>query len=84
MTTAPLWLWISAGLAGFICLIHIFAGGRESVPPLLSSDMESLPKYTNYYCWHLVSLTLAAMAAAYAFAAAYPSAWELAVAATLL
>lgn len=52
--------------------IHVFAGGPTTARPLLASkDLAPVPKYTNYYCWHLVSLMLAAMSLGFAL-----SVWE--------
>lgn len=74
------WLAAAALLTGVITFLHIFAGGARAASPLLkSTDLDFEAKYTNYYCWHLVSLTLAAMAAAFGYAAIHPSAEELAV-----
>ncbi|MEM1086766.1 MAG: hypothetical protein AAGH90_03485 [Pseudomonadota bacterium] len=53
-------------LAALTCLIHTFIGGREVARPLLSaSDLETIPRLTSYYCWHLVTGTLALMSAGY-------------------
>lgn len=82
-----LWLagiWVACGLSALTCLVHVFAGGPESARPLLESDLGLVAKYTNYYCWHIVSITLAAMAGCYLLAALYPQAWELAALATVL
>lgn len=43
-------------------LIHLFAGGPEIARPLLQSDdIPDVAKYVNYYCWHLVTMTIGAM-----------------------
>lgn len=84
MITSPFWLWLAAGLSFTIVLLHIFGGGRQAVPPLLSSALSDGAKYINYYCWHLVTIVLIGMTLAFAIAAMAPEAWELAVAATLL
>ncbi len=65
------WLILAAGAAsGVICLIHVFAGGRHIAGPLLSArDLHDVPKYTQYYCWHLVTIVLAAMSLAFIYAA---------------
>lgn len=63
-------LLIAALLAGGITLTHLILGGREIARPLLAAEgLRGVPKYTLYYCWHLVSLTLAAMALAFLLAA---------------
>ncbi len=63
-------LVIAGVLAFAVCLIHLILGGREIVRPFLAADQ--LPtglRYTMYFCWHLVSLSLAGMAAAFLMAA---------------
>lgn len=68
-----------------VFLIHTFVGGREIAAPLLAAkDLHPVPKFTQYYCWHLVTIVLAAMAAAYGFAAIDPSARDLAAFVTFL
>ena len=59
------YLLMAAGaLSALVCLIHCFAGGPTIAKPLLNAkDLHPVPKYTQYYCWHLVSITLALMAA---------------------
>ena len=46
--------------------------------------MRAQPKFTNYYCWHLVTITILAMALFFAIAALYPEAWELGLASTII
>lgn len=59
-----LWLFAAGVSAALSALIHVFAGGPEIARPLLrSNDIADVPKYVNYYCWHLVTLTITAMAA---------------------
>lgn len=78
------WL-IAAALAAFAtCLIHILLGGRQFVQPLLGAELQSVVKHTHYYCWHLVSASLALMAAAFAWAAFAPDARAAAFVATAL
>jgi hypothetical protein len=63
-------LFIAAILSGGITLIHIVLGGKEIARPLLAAEgLRGIPKYSLYYCWHLVSLTLAGMALAFLLAA---------------
>lgn len=57
------YLMAAGGLSAIVCLIHCFAGGPTIAKPLLQAkDLHPVPKYTQYYCWHLVSITLALMA----------------------
>lgn len=54
----------AGGYAVFVTFLHIIAGGKTVAQPLLeASDIETAPKYVNYYCWHLVSFNLALMSA---------------------
>lgn len=63
-------LLAAALLAAATTLIHLVLGGREIARPLLRApDFPNVPRYTLYYCWHLVSITLAGMALAFLFAA---------------
>lgn len=60
-----------AGLLAFaVFLTHLILGGREIVRPFLAVErMPGIARYTMYYCWHLVSITLAGMALAFVMAA---------------
>lgn len=63
-------LIVAGVLALGVCLIHVVMGGRQIVRPFLAADhLPAGPRYTMYYCWHVVSLSLAAMAAAFLLAA---------------
>lgn len=56
------WLLAAGAASGATLLIHVFAGGPSIARPLLSAtDIDEVARLTNYYCWHLVSITLAAM-----------------------
>lgn len=45
-----------------IVLLHVFGGGPPTVDPLMASkDINTTSKMTNYYCWHLVTITLVFM-----------------------
>ena len=75
--------WGAAGLSGAWTCVHIFIGGPEIAAPLLASDMRKTPKYTQYFCWHIVSATIGALALFFALAALGYGA-QYAVAGTLL
>jgi len=64
--------------------IHTFVGGPFAAKPLLASDMKTAPKLTNYYCWHLVTLTLLAMSGGFAHAATTEGAHDLGAFLTIL
>ena len=59
----------AAAIAAFATfLIHTILGGREIATPLLAAtDLHRIPKYTSYYCWHMVTIVLFAMAAGLAW-----------------
>jgi len=79
-------IWfLGAGILSFsLCLLHIFGGGKVAARPLLDTDdLNPVAKYTNYYCWHIVTIVIAGLGVMFLFAAYYVSARELAVAASL-
>lgn len=77
------WFLSAAGVAALICAIHVVAGGREAVRPLLASiELNQSAKYTHYYCWHLVTITIGALAAAFAYASRPGAGPDVAVLAT--
>jgi len=73
----------AAVLSTFTCLIHATLGGRETVGPLLAArELGKVAKYTAYYCWHLVTITLAGIALSFWLAAGDPAVEALAIFAT--
>ena len=63
-------LWSAAVASAITFAVHTFIGGRVVARPLLAD--RSLPeaaKWLAYYCWHITTVLLAAMAAAYGWAA---------------
>ena len=57
------WLFSAGIVAALSVLIHVFGGGPEIAHPLLrATELPDVSKYVNYYCWHLVTMTIAAMA----------------------
>ncbi len=82
--------WIAAGVGmGLTCLVHVYLGGPELAAPLLRQDEAGVGltyavRQALYYCWHLVTLMLAAMAGMFLYAAFNPRARSLGVTATLL
>lgn len=71
---------LAASAASFVTFsIHTWLGGPAVAKPLLAStDMRDVPKFTNYYCWHLVTITLFVMGLAFAWAAIEPSGLDVA------
>lgn len=48
-------------------LVHTFAGGPIVARPLLAdTHLSPASKWLNYYCWHITTVLLAAMAIAFA------------------
>lgn len=68
------WYFFLAGLAALITFAaHTFIGGRLFAAPLLASkDLGTVVRLTNYYCWHIVTILLVPMAAAFFFASYFP------------
>ncbi len=80
-----IYLMSAAAMCGITTFIHCYFGGKTIAAPLLrASDIHDVPKYTNYFCWHLVSAMLAVMTLSFAWAAVSPAAVEAAVVAELL
>jgi hypothetical protein len=62
--------WAAALACSITFAVHTFIGGARVARPLLAD--RSLPrasKWLSYYCWHIVTVLLAAMALGYAYAA---------------
>lgn len=79
------YLAAAGGISFVTFLVHTIAGGREVVGPLTSAPgLPRIPMLVAYYCWHMVTILLAAMAAGFAYAALRPDGFVLAVALTLL
>jgi hypothetical protein len=66
--------WLAAAVvSAATCGVHAFLGGRVVAGPLLAaSDLRTVPKVTAYYCWHMVTIVLAAMALGFGWAATNP------------
>ncbi len=76
-------IYAAAAVNFAILLIHIFGGGPPTVGPLMKSkDIGGVAKMTNYYCWHLVTITLFAMGACWVWYLLDENAREVAVLAT--
>ncbi|MDZ4760582.1 MAG: hypothetical protein SGJ21_05880 [Alphaproteobacteria bacterium] len=65
------WLAATAATRVQTAGIHLCLGGREIARPLLDSGIRPVPKHTNYFCWHMVTLTLIGFGGAFAGAATY-------------
>lgn len=76
---------VAAVLTAVLMFVHIFAGGRGVVVPLLrAADLGNRPKTLSYLCWHAVTIMIGFMSVSLFWAAFFPAAIELAVAVTLL
>ncbi len=76
-------LWSAAIASAITFVVHTFIGGRVVARPLLAD--RSLPKaakWLAYYCWHITTVLLFVMAAAYGWAAWSGEARELTIAIT--
>lgn len=63
-------VWLAAGLAALTFLVHTFVGGRVVARPLLADGhLPRASKWLSYYCWHIATVLLAAMAATLALLA---------------
>lgn len=64
------WLLAAAVAALLTFVVHTFVGGRLIAAPLLAAQgLARIPRLTTYYCWHMVSILLLAMALALAWTA---------------
>ena len=78
-------LMTAAGLSLFTFGVHVFLGGPSVAKPLLESqEMEIVAKYTNYYCWHIVSIVLLAMSIGFAAGALRPQSRDVVIMMTAL
>ena len=74
-----------AAFAAAIAALHLVFGGQGIARPLLQQTaMPPTVTLTHYYCWHMVTLTLACLAGAYTYAAFASDGYILAISATLL
>jgi hypothetical protein len=80
-----LFLW-AAAIASFVTFcVHFFVGGVFVARPLLAdTHLPKASKWLNYYCWHVVSILLLSVAAAYAYSTWIPGRNELAIYVTFL
>ncbi|GAB2892029.1 hypothetical protein GCM10027074_70210 [Streptomyces deserti] len=67
------WLLAAGSLATATALIHVIAGGRDVVRPLLASRLGAEPLRTLHAVWHFVSVDLLFCGAALIALAAGPA-----------
>jgi hypothetical protein len=69
--SAELLHWLAAGSALVTFAVHTFVGGVVVARPLLAdASLPRAAKWLAYYCWHIATVTLLALAAAFAWSAA--------------
>ena len=73
------YLLAAAAFTAFTWALHTFVGTVTIARPLLDSEIEAVPKYTNYYCWHGITVVLAVMAGGYLYAALVPDGRDVAI-----
>ena len=65
------WFFGAACLVNVIALaVHVSAGGRQFVRPLLASDLDPEIKWMAYFKWHVATVSVAAAAILFLIAAA--------------
>jgi hypothetical protein len=80
MSNLATFAYLAAATASVATLTaHLVLGGHLFARPLLRSALPSPVKHTVYFCWHLVSATLAVMTASFVWAALQPHAWPAAI-----
>ena len=63
----------ASALAVVTFLVHTFVGGIYVVRPLLAVDgLTRASRWLNYYCWHITTITIVAMATMFGYAARVP------------
>lgn len=76
---------VAAALSAAVCIAHVVAGGKFYVRPLLAATaLHPVPRFVHYYCWHIVTMVLVAMAAGFGRAAVDPGAADVALLMTVL
>ncbi|GAA6156918.1 MAG: hypothetical protein R8J41_00430 [Alphaproteobacteria bacterium] len=79
-----IWLFAASGAALVLFLVHVIAGGRAYVRPLMAQpDLPDMIRWMSYMAWHSASVGMAALCLTYGYLAIYGGPIELAVAATL-
>jgi len=78
------WLYAASVLSAITALLHIVGGGKTTAQPLLESSLNDRAKYTNYYCWHIVTIVIIAMAVCFFLAARHVEYRELGILSTAL
>jgi len=76
---------IATGLSHFAFLLHLLMGGGEVARPLLqATELSKTCQFTNYYCWHLVTISLAFIAVVFSLHLYLPLSTDLILAVSAL
>ena len=76
---------VAGVIAGITFLVHTFIGQIYVVRPLLAVDnLSPASRWLNFYCWHMVTILLAAMCAMFFYAAVALDARPLGIRLTVL
>ncbi|NNC37384.1 MAG: hypothetical protein EX271_09605 [Acidimicrobiales bacterium] len=79
-----MWFVFAGISAVFTACVHTFAGQKFVIRPLLDAPkFDHVSRFTNYYCWHIVTMVLFSMGALYFIAATNSEMIELAWLATI-
>ncbi len=70
--------------AAALAALHTFVGTPDVADPLLASTLEDRAKYINFFCWHIVTIVLWAVAAGYLWSAIVKHSTELIVFLTIM
>lgn len=70
--------------AAALAALHTFVGTPEVADPLLASTPEDQAKYINFFCWHIVTIVLWAVAAGYLWSALFRHSTDLVVFLTVM
>lgn len=73
------WLYAASVLSALTFFVHVLGGGKSAARPLLDSELENEVKYTNYYCWHIVTIVIGAMAICFFLSASSTASVDLAI-----
>jgi len=78
-----IWFILAGISALFTAGVHTFIGQKFIVRPLLEIDgLNRVSRFTNFYCWHIVTIVLFSISGMFFYVAAHPQATGLAWMAT--
>ena len=78
-----MWFVLAGGVSLLTACTHTFVGEKAIVRPLLEIDgLHDVSRFTNYYCWHIVTIVLFSISAMFFYVSIKPTAVEVAWIAT--